>query len=697
MGKLGRTRRGRGSHRADPLKREEGKVEEMIAASAGDEPDEAEDGGIDELLAGMRSFQPQDRSRAADLAGGIGRTKRGARILQERGVTAKLTSLLCDSSEEVKEAAAIALRACCGSGGEAAYEAAVRGDLMTPLLSSIASHVRMSGTPGAAGRDELLCELLDLLWETCEVSSQAVKRVNDAAAGLLPALCRCLALGAPSPAAPLPIAVRIACSAANCISVLSEDNPPISSMLAGHPEALLAIQRAVMEEGYSSMVAVLSVGILINIGQHAQPPEFAQAMRRIFGRETMIKAIIGGPLLPCCLVLTCCRDADLKPPENGEGGQQTMEEESGGHAQEKQGKRPSIKPITHGVFHEQFLHTEGIASTFHNKYSAWRDEVAETQLALEIISNLMVPDDKEDEEEEEGWQSADEEEEGSEMLEEANVQEHSLPSAKLPIGQTEFASWLVRENLLDLVVLRTKGLSANLKEALATCYYDDVRYIPLALIDMQISAIECMSNWILSCPPGSQIALQQVRDEIILPNVLSVLQSSEQGKVEMEECLSATLFVLLEKALELEIRTILVLPSELQEALAVWAEQGATESNTSIGKILVKVGSRQSVHDSIDFSCQSAQSARSILVVAEAVNAMFDVYAEDDLNELVLRPLRVITFEMQAMFVAAMKQWLADNKAKIRQDPQMRNAADRLKEVKQNLPRFIKYKKDLGL
>ena len=81
--------------------------------------------------------------------------------------------------------------------------------------------------------------------------------------------------------------------------------------------------------------------------------------------------------------------------------------------------------------------------------------------------------------------------------------------------------------MLDLVVLRTKGLSANLKEALSTCYYDDVRYIPLALIDMQvsdsrspadfshlarssqISAIECMSNWILSCPPGSQVALQQ--------------------------------------------------------------------------------------------------------------------------------------------------------------------------------------------
>eukprot|EP00960_Hanusia_phi_P077344 768680-Hanusia_phi.AAC.4 len=149
----------------------------------------------------------------------------------------------------------------------------------------------------------------------------------------------------------------------------------------------------------------------------------------------------------------------------------------------------------------------------------------------------------------------------------------------------------------------------------------------------------------------------------------------------MEECLSAAFFVLLEKALELEIREILVLPRELQ-----------------VIRTLLQTISLASVHT-------GAQSARSILVVAEAVNAMFDIYAEDDLNEAVLRPLRIVDClqEMQAMFVAAMKQWLADNKARIRKNQQIergnKQQTDRsyvtFVQVKQNLPRFIKYKKDL--
>jgi len=42
-------------------------------------------------------------------------------------------------------------------------------------------------------------------------------------------------------------------------------------------------------------------------------------------------------------------------------------------------------------------------------------------------------------------------------------------------------------------------------------------------------------------------------------------------------------------------------------------------------------------------------------------------------------------------------QWLQEAKSRARTDTQVKMQANRLREVRANLPRFIKYKKDLGL
>ena len=86
-------------------------------------------------------------------------------------------------------------------------------------------------------------------------------------------------------------------------------------------------------------------------------------------------------------------------------------------------------------------------------------------------------------------------------------------------------------------------------------------------------------------------------------------------------------------------------------------------------------------------------------MAAEALNAIFDAYSEDDLNESVMRPLNMLQclLAMQAPFAAAAKQWLLEAKATARKDPSVKMRAARLSEVRANLPRFIKYKKEMGL
>ena len=52
---------------------------------------------------------------------------------------------------------------------------------------------------------------------------------------------------------------------------------------------------------------------------------------------------------------------------------------------------------------------------------------------------------------------------------------------------------------------------------------------------------------------------------------------------------------------------------------------------------------------------------------------------------------------IQPPFTTAAKQWLQQARASARADPQVAMQASRLREVRANLPRFIQYKKGLGL
>jgi hypothetical protein len=151
-------------------------------------------------------------------------------------------------------------------------------------------------------------------------------------------------------------------------------------------------------------------------------------------------------------------------------------------------------------------------------------------------------------------------------------------------------------------------------------------------------------------------------------------------------------------------QVLLTLPPETQEALARWARTGESESIRCnalgalglLGKTLRDAESNRAIGSLL---LQAAQAAASVTVAAEALNAIFDAYSEDDLNESVMRPLNMLQclLAMQAPFAAAAKQWLLEAKATARKDPSVKMRAARLSEVRANLPRFIKYKKEMGL
>jgi hypothetical protein len=93
------------------------------------------------------------------------------------------------------------------------------------------------------------------------------------------------------------------------------------------------------------------------------------------------------------------------------------------------------------------------------------------------------------------------------------------------------------------------------------------------------------------------------------------------------------------------------------------------------------------------------QTSNDVVAASEALGGIYDCYAEDDVNQTVLAPMGMLPAlsAIQAPFLAASKQWLQEAKASAKKDPEVRRRAALVREARANLPRFIAYKKEMGL
>lgn len=271
----------------------------------------------------------------------------------------------------------------------------------------------------------------------------------------------------------------------------------------------------------------------------------------------------------------------------------------------------------------------------------------------------------------------------------------------------EIGEWVGSSGLLSLVVTHSRVLGAEERAVLAQRQAVAVNVdLQQALVDLQGDCAQCLCNWIDLAPASCASFLNALPDSLLAPSAANALELPNPlsgPHLEAAEALASVTSVLLAKA-EQASPSLLSLPPSAQQALALWAKDGASdalrisaltglkhlgkalrdpEANGAIGTVLV----------------QAAQAASSVIVAAEAVNAMFDVYAEDDLNQAVLVPLRLLEclVAFQGPFKAGAAQWLKDHKEAARHAPEIRAQASTLKEVRANIPRFIEYKHSMGM
>ena len=372
-----------------------------------------------------------------------------------------------------------------------------------------------------------------------------------------------------------------------------------------------------------------------------------------------------------------------------------------------------MRAVAHGDFKEAFLHTEGKAGASIAALSSWKDGVMVSQVALQMMANMLASQD-EDEEDDEGWE---EDEEGDDEHGPEGAGSGWMEDAAARPVPGDMAAWIASSGLLERV-----GHHCHVPFELSHSQLAHTRSCPSdicpALAELQVTALDCLCNWMAAAPPGSEETLVRIRDGVLVAGAAASsrlptpLQEHERA---VEEALSAAVLVYLEKSVSVcqgaagaagaeAGKVLLTLPPETQEALARWARTGETETIRcnalgalgTLGKTLRDGESNRAIATLL---LQAAQAASSVTVAAEALNAIFDAYSEDDLNESVMRPLNMLQclLAIQAPFAAAAKQWLLEAKAAARKDASVKMRAARLSEVRANLPRFIKYKKEMGL
>ncbi|KAF9451411.1 ARM repeat-containing protein [Macrolepiota fuliginosa MF-IS2] len=205
------------------------------------------------------------------------------RLLQGKNVVGALITRLTDSEEEVVVEAVGALRNLCIDGGYEICAEMYNKNILTPLttfvpkISSVLSQYLANPKAAPENAQKLVYEFADnvitVLWCLSETSNKALNAINEI--NLTPFLMSFLASREKLPLGPV-------VSAAQCLYVLTDDNPPAIAVVrtdASHLSCLLSIARpenianveAVKNDPRLVTLSVLAAGILRNVSPLPPP------------------------------------------------------------------------------------------------------------------------------------------------------------------------------------------------------------------------------------------------------------------------------------------------------------------------------------------------------------------------------------------------------------------------------------------
>ncbi|XP_076603709.1 HEAT repeat-containing protein 3 [Chaetodon auriga] len=641
---------------------------------------EEDDGGdtcpAAELLEKLQSPNPDMREFACASISRVVQQSQTIPGFIQRDAVRRLGPMLLDCSLAVRETAAGALRNLSACGGQEVCEDMVKHDVMTPLTALLreccagfeSTTEPVKGQKNAA--EDVANEAVNLLWNLCESSSQALSLFNKV--GLLDMVTQCLERH--------PQNVELAISAAHCLHTVTEDNP---ELLCSVNTAVLRVLENVLLSSQPGMahtlLRTLAAGTLWNMKGSLPAASQAQTLNAVVATLSQCLHLDAGALIP---ELRRAEEVRHRNTPAAEREEQAVGELAVEEMDEEEEEAPK---------HKRNGKAARADGDFSDLLPGGKEELREAaalltaqQTSLEIIVNMCCSDDPSDDEWEEE-SSSDESDMGPDGLCDG------LSNLMSPLClSAEVHGALISHSIPEKVLKKTEFPR---QEAMDVCHQNPSwRSLIKKMQRVQSRALTCLHSILSTMDAeslGGVAALQEAaqhlstlvfgaaeipKDEEFLEAVISAMRSLLQmiASKNIPQCMTPQqLMSLSEAATRCEVVSVRV------NAVAILGitgstlakEKGTAEILQMIGNALLQVATKDS----------------NLVVNGEALDALFDVFADGDEAETAAKNIHLLP---------ALKALQPVFKAKIRKEGRGKYSPQQLcvlDNIRVNLRRFIGY------
>uniref|UniRef100_A0A8C5DHM1 SYO1-like TPR repeats domain-containing protein n=1 Tax=Gouania willdenowi TaxID=441366 RepID=A0A8C5DHM1_GOUWI len=625
--------------------------------------EEEEDGGGEgpaaELLDKLQSPSADKREFACASISRVVQQSQTIPGFLQRDAVRRLGPLLLDSSLNVRETATGALRNLSACGGHEVCEDMVKHDVMTPLTALLREC--------CAGFDNAVVSMKD--------QKNPVEDITNEAVNLLWNLCECdFSMG-------IHLACNLSplCCLAQCLHTVTEDNPELLCSIS--PAVLSALEGVLLSSEPSmahTLLRTLAAGTLWNLKGSLPAACQAQTLSTVVATLSQCLDVDAGVLIPELRQAEEVRlrnsavatDGDDQVTGDVEALEEMEEEEEDDPRRKRNGKSARVD------------------GDFSDLLPRGKEELREAtalltaqQTSFEIIVNMCCSDDPSDDEWEEE-SSSDE----SDLCPDSLCEGVSNLMSPLCLS-AEVQGALINHSIPEKVLRKT---SFPRKEALDMCQQSSswrglikkMHRIQSRALTCLHSALSTMDAEALGGPAALQAAAQHLstlvfempKDDEFLEAVISAMRSLLQmiASKNIPQCMSPQqLMSLCEAANRCNVVSVRV------NAVAILGitgstlakEKGSAATLQMIGSALLQVASKDA----------------NLVVNGEALDALFDVFADGDEAEAAAKHINLLHSlkTIQSVF-----------KAKIRKEGRGKYSPQQLcvlDNIKVNLRRFIGY------
>ncbi|XP_061621517.1 HEAT repeat-containing protein 3 isoform X1 [Phyllopteryx taeniolatus] len=638
------------------------------AAAEEEKRGDDDDCSVAELLEKLESPSADVRECACASISRVVQQSQSIPGFLQRDAVRRLGPMLLDSSLAVRETAAGALRNLSACGGQEVCEDMVKRDVMTPLtalLRECCMGFNSAVVPNKEPKnhvEDVANEAVNLLWNLCESSNQALSLFNKS--GLLDVVVQCLERH--------PHNVELATSAAHCLHTVSEDNHELLCSINGAVQVALEGVLLSNQPGMvHTLLRTLAAGALWNMKGSLPAARQAQTLTAVLATLSQCLDVDEGELIPQLRTAEEARFHDA-PSTSGMDLHATTEP-----AVEEMGQEGAVQCVKNGNSGDDF------SDLLPREMEELREAVAlltAQQTSLEILVNMCCSDDPSDDE----WEE-------SSSSDESEPPADSLSSLMLPLClSAEVHAALINHNIPEKVLKKTQFPR---QEAMDVCCQTPYwRTLVKKMERVQSRALTCLHSILSGMDAeslGGAAALQEAAqhlsallfgtpeiptDEEFLEAVISAMRSLLQMTASKNIAQSISLQQLMslsEAAARCDVISVRV------NAVAILGIAGST--------LAKEKGSAQTLQVIGNGLLQVANNDANLVVNSEALDALFDVFADGEEAEKAAKNIQLLPGlkTLQPVFKAKIRKVGRD-----KYSPQQLCVID---NVRVNLRRFISY------